>query len=554
MNRTIRAIRALAVVVAVLGVRVPLPADEPLPPNRPIPEVIDHYVGLKLKQNNITPAPQADDATLVRRLALDLAGRIPTAAEARAYLGAKDSDKRTILINRLMTSPDYVRHAATEFDTMLRCNNPPPVPSLRTYLLVALGENRPWDQMFRELMGVDSDPTRPDQFVLGRLGNLDLLTRDVSSVFFGVNIMCAQCHKHPYVSSITQDYYYGMKAFFSHSINFQGRVWERQYAKRVEYKAKNGEMRQPKPTFVNGKVLVEPKTDSDHSKLIQEEDQRLAQLNKNFAKNGGYPPKPPFSYREQLINVALEPTEREVFARSIVNRLWYRFHGYGLVMRVDQMHAKNRPSHPDLLQWLARDFIAHHYDLRRLVQGLVSSQTYSLSSRWEQGDAPLPKWFAVANPRPLTPMQFGLSQILASKPDVLAANLPVDLRDKQLEKLEAEARRVFGQVIEEPQEGMQINVTEALKLSNDPLLLKLLGDGLVSQLLNISDRDRQIETAVWTVLSRPPTDDERKVLGDYLIRREHNNAPEQPRPTQTRNALKQMVWALLASAEFRFNH
>jgi hypothetical protein len=495
----------------------PAAAEELLPPDRPIPEVIDHYIDVKLKQAGIAPAPPADAATLVRRLTLDLAGRIPTAAEARAYIDSKDPDKRAKLTDRLIASPDFVRNSATEFDTLLQ-NGSDRAPSLRPYLLVALSENRPWDRMFRELMGVAPDPARPDHFVLKRLGDLDVLTRDVTSVFFGVNVMCAQCHRHPYVSSITQDYYYGMKSFFARSLDFQGELRERQYAL-VQYKARGGEVRTPKLMFLSGTVLDEPKPDvADLNKAIQEETKQIEELRKNFARTREFPATPKFSYRAQLGDVALRPAERDQFARAIVNRLWYRFHGHGLVMRLDQMHAKNPPNHPELLAWLARDLIAHNYDLRRLVRGLVSSQTYSRNSRWEKGTAPAADLFAVANLRPLTPRQFGLSALLASNPDSLPESLALDVRDKQIERLEVEAQRMFGGLIEQPHDGLQINVSEALKLSNDEALLRLLGNELVTRLLKLGDSRQQVETAVWTILSRPPTEDEITVLSAYLAR------------------------------------
>jgi len=502
---------------ALIALSSPAVADDLLPPERPIPEVIDHYVGLKLQSAGVAPAPQADNATLVRRLTLDLAGRIPTAAEARDYIDSKDPDKRTKLSDRLIASPDFDRHSATEFDTLLQ-NGSDQAPSLRGYLLVALRENRPWDRMFRELLGVAPDPARPDHFVLKRLGDLDVLTRDVTSVFFGVNVMCAQCHRHPYVTSITQDYYYGMKGFFARSLDFQGTLAERQYAL-VQYKARGGEVRTPKLMVLSGAALDDPNPGvPDLNKAIQEETKRIEELRKTSPKGKEYPAKPKFSYREQLADVALRPAERDQFARSIVNRLWYRFHGYGLVMRLDQMHAKNPPNHPELLEWLARDLIAHNYDLRRLMRGLVASQTYSRGSRWEKGEAPAPDLFAVANLRPLTPMQFGLSALLASNPDALPDDLPPDARDKQIERLEAEAQRTFGALIERPQDGLQINVSEALRLSNDEALLRLLGDKLVTRLLKSGDRRKQVETAVWTVLSRPPTEEEITVLGDYVAR------------------------------------
>lgn len=137
-------------------------ADESklLPADRPVAEVIDHCIDVKLQAAKVTPAPHADDHTLARRLHLDLAGRIPTAAEARAYAESTDPRKREKLIDTLLASPEFVRHNATEFDELLRNDNPD-APSVRNYLLVAIKENRPWDRMFRELLGVQPVPPNP---------------------------------------------------------------------------------------------------------------------------------------------------------------------------------------------------------------------------------------------------------------------------------------------------------------------------------------------------------------------------------------------------------
>lgn len=599
---------------------LPLQAQELLPPDRPIAEVIDHYIGATLKKEGITPAPPADEATLVRRLTLDLAGRIPTPDEVKQYLAAKDPLKKAKLIERLMASPEYVRHGATEFDALLAGDNDK-APSLRKYLLTALEENRPWDQMFREMIGVQPAEGKPETFVLGRLREADDLTRDVSSVFFGMNITCAQCHNHPYVNTITQDYFYGMKLFFSRSIEFGGQLLERQYPeKSVEYKAKNGQIHKAKLVFLSGTTLDEPALapDVDLTKVAQEETKLVEKFKNNFAKEKTLPPKPEFSYREQLAKVALQPKERMRFARSLVNRVWYRFHGYGLVMRLDQMHSSNPPTHPDLLEWLARDFVAHNYDLRRLVHGLVSSQTYARSSRWEQeDDAPDAELYAVARVRPLSPQQYSVSQLMLAKPDVLPSPDDMEIFGPLYDRLEREGMRIFGKLIEKPRDGLQINVTEALLLSNDITLLTLQGSKLISELLALKDRAKQVEMAVWWVLSRPPTEAEKTQLSEYLAQEEAKlpdlsaeerqqlqdkqyaiekarlrsaqiqkqladgegqvkdkgkrdmllaelaqlrELAEQPLPrvspfeSRTADALHLLVWALLNSPEFRFNY
>src|SRR5205823_3657376 len=112
-------------------------------------EAIDHFIDAKLTEQGITPAAQADDATLIRRLTLDLAGRIPTLAETRDYVASKDPAKRTKLVERLMASSGFVRQQATEFDAMLMQGTG---ANVRPYLLTAIEEKRPWDSIFRELM------------------------------------------------------------------------------------------------------------------------------------------------------------------------------------------------------------------------------------------------------------------------------------------------------------------------------------------------------------------------------------------------------------------
>src|SRR5262249_37719072 len=144
--------------------------------------------------------------------------------------------------------------------------------------------------------------------------------------------------------------------------------------------------------------------------LSPEELKKLAQLQKRKPGRGGRggatpPPAPKFSARAKLAELALEPGQRDFFARAIVNRVWHRLFGMGLVSPIDQMHSENAPSHAELLAWLARDLAEHQYDLRRLIKGLVLSKTYSRDSRYEGERWPAGNLFAVAGLRALTPMQ-----------------------------------------------------------------------------------------------------------------------------------------------------
>lgn len=533
-----------AVIIMAATFSAPAKGDDLLPPNRPIPEVIDHYIDLKLKNEKIAPAPQADDATFVRRLYLDLAGRIPTTFEARQFIESTDPMKRTKLIGDLVASPEFVRYNATEFDVMLRNDNPTG-GSVRGYLLAAFKENRPWDQIFRELMGVSetADPTKPQQYLTNRFKDRDGLTRDVSSVFFGLNVTCAQCHKHPYVKSLTQDYYFGMREFFATSFEIQGHLFDRKYVKPSEFKSKSGTMVPVKMMFLNGKSAEnDGEKVADLSKAADEESKAIEQLAKTFdIKKSNLPVKPKFISRVKLVEMALDAENRDRFARNMVNRLWYRFYGRGLVMRPDQVHVANPPSHPELLEWLTRDFLAHKYDLKHLIAGLVASKAYSRSSQWQDDSPPATNLFAVAPIRPLTPMQWGNSFYLVNNPSRIGQEKVYEHRERLAASLENNG--VSG-YIEYPRDDTPIPASETLRLSNDSEFQKRIGGQMIPFLKKCKDRKEQIAESIWAVYSRPPIAAEYELFDSYLERRKD-------RPDL---GLQQMLWTLLNSAEFRFNH
>ena len=215
-------------------------------------------------------------------------------------------------------------------------------------------------------------------------------------------------------------------------------------------------------------------------------------------------------------------------------------------MPLDQMHSANPASHPELLQWLARDFVEHGYDLRRLVHGLVLSRAYARSSRWEGEDVPQDKFFAVAQIRALTPMQMAVSlRLAATEPEKIPRSGPEV--EKFIDNLERSAARLSALFVQ-PTDNFQVGVDEAMLFANNENLLKeVLGDvpgSLVARLKQIGEPEKRAELAVRSVLSRPVQAEEIRALADYLRRRQDLPAA----------ATQQMVWALLTSAEFRFNH
>jgi hypothetical protein len=525
-------------------------ADEPamlLPPDRPIEQVVDHYIDALLKEEKITPAAPTTDAGLLRRLTLDLNGRIPTIVEMNQYLADSQSHKKVELVDRLLASPCFILHQVQEFAALLQSDDGPKrgakKAALNEYLLKSFTENRPWDRIFREVMlpdDVDPKTQGSGDFLKSRVKDLNRLTIDVSTIFFGVNVSCAQCHDHPHVPDWTQDHFYGMKSFLARTFDKNGILGEYD-AGVVKYIPNKGQEKVAPAMFLTGKKLTLPNlrepTPAEKKKALERIDEA-----KKAKKT---PAAPEVSARAKLVETALEPGQREFFARAIVNRLWYRFFGRGLVMPLDQMHSENPPSHPQLLEWLARDLVAHGYDLRRLVRGLVLSNAYARSSRWEGEKAPQEKFFAVAQARPLTPMQMAVSLRLATTdPQALPAERAA--LEKRLEAL-TKSVDALAFLFPRPTEKFQVGVSEAMLFANNLALQKELLEGagtLVARMGQLPEMHKRAELAVRTVLSRAPTSNELKVLTEYLRGRE--DRPEA--------GCQQVVWALLTSAEFRFNH
>jgi hypothetical protein len=216
-------------------------------------------------------------------------------------------------------------------------------------------------------------------------------------------------------------------------------------------------------------------------------------------------------------------------------------------MPLDQMHAKNPPSHPELLAWLARDTIEHNYDLRRLIRGLVLSRAYARISVTASAEAPDPRLFAVAAVRPLTPLQLAGSMWIATTDP---ATFPEDpTRDEFARKVEdlVGGGRSLASAIARPGEDYQIGVSEALLLSNSDRLKDVLADGgdrIVGRMTSSNDRRERVELAVRSILSRTAEDDELSLLGEFLTRYDGRSS----------EGCRQLVWVLLTSAEFRFNH
>ena len=522
-------------------------ADSPPADTSPLSASINEAVAANLDAVGITPAPGIDDAHFLRRVTLDLAGRIPTPAEQAAFHSDPSPNKRADLIDRLIASPDFSFHLRNETNRHLLGSQSGP-DAWNNYLLAAARENRPWDRLFREIIlpeREDSADSGAGEFLRQRAKDLDDLTNDVAVLLFGVNVSCAKCHDHPLVDDWQQDHYFGLASFFQRTYPTQRGLVAEKFDGRLKFTTTDGEEKQAAFLFLSGAAVDEPAfewTDEDRKST----EEAVAKAEKEA--EAPPPPLPEFSPRAELVRLALEQGPDGFLARSYVNRAWARLIGHGLVHPLDQMHSENPASHPELLAALAQDFVEHGYDSQRLIRAIVLSDVYARDSRWTDGERPSQELFAVANVRPLTPRQIALSLDVATlAPSSISTAPDAEGWPAQREQLESRSAGIAGR-LELPGEGFQVSVDEALLFSNGNSIadqyLKNAEDRLVGALSQIADPAEAATAAFNSVLSRAPDDDERAAVAQYLEQRRDRPA----------DGIQQVIWALLASPEFRFNH
>jgi hypothetical protein len=497
---------------------------------------IDRRLTEHWQAKNITPAAVADDATQLRRLALDLTGRIPMRNEWEARLKVSKDQKPLAerypqLVDELLKGPEFPLHFGTVLDELLQ-GSAAGNAEFTDYLRTSLRSGKRWDALFRELMvgPWDTAEKKPaTHFLANRAKDLDKLTTDATRVFFGVDVSCARCHDHPLVSDWKQGHYYGMASFFHRTTGGKGAISEKNDGD-VTFKGADGSQQTARVMFLTGTVVSDPPAEEGK--------------------------KPKVSRREQLVTVAL--ADQKFLARSLVNRVWHYLLGRGLVHPVDQMHSANPPSVPGLLEWLADDFVSSGYDLQRLIGGIVTSKAYRLSSKWEHS-SPLPEEgdFAVRRLRLLSPRQYAFSVLVATGRADFSEPNAVELRAEKLAgssgtkrvsqylATEQQAQSLLGQL--DPIESGQTSAAEAMFLSNNPAVQKLFAadEGtLAGKLAPMEKPLEAADAAIRSVYCRAPQPNEAERLAEWLTNQ----------PGETKSRYEQLLWALVTSAEFRFQY
>lgn len=514
-------------------------------------EAIDRLIGASLSVRQVVPAGPATDAEFMRRIYLDLAGTIPTLGKARAFLDDTSPIKRQQLIDRLLAGPEFARHMARVFDAMLMERRPAnriPQAQWEEYLRASLAANKPWHELVRELLAADgADPAlRPAaRFYLDREVEPNLLTRDAARLLLGMDVGCAQCHDHPLVSGYLQADYYGLLAFFNRSSVFVGKDQQAFVAEKADgdvlFKSVfvEGATDQPTRPHLPGQPEIdEPRFDPGQEYAVAPAD--------------GVRAVPNYSRRAQL--AALLPrAETAAFKRNIANRLWALLMGRGLVHPLDMHHGENPASHPELLDLLAERFAALRFDLKGMLRELALSQTYQRSSQSpDEAQRPPPESFAVAPLKPLSAEQLAFALMQATGlTDIERAALGAALNERALDERiagnVAQFVALYGGQPGQGQEEFQATLEQTLFVSNGETLRAWLAPqpgNLVDRLSRATEVAALADELYLSVLSRRPDPEEVTQLEAYLKDRSAD------RPA----ALAEVVWALLASAEFRFNY
>lgn len=346
--------------IATCNVVIPLEGEVPddLYARLPRNNFIDGLVWKKLQLLGITPSAGVTDAAFMRRVSIDILGRLPTATEARTFLADTRADKRGRLVEQLLQRPEYADHWASKWMDLLRPNpyrvGIKAVLNYDNWIRESFRQNKPYDQFVTDLVTAQGSTWRNGAATLFRdRRSPDEITTLVSQLFLGVRLECAKCHHHPF-ERWSQEDFYSLAAYFSR-VGRKGTGLSPPISggEEIILVAKSGSVRHPisnqelapKPLF--GKATV----------IGETEDPRRV-----FAQ-------------------WMTSAENDFFAEVIVNRVWADMMGRGLVEPVDDLRVTNPPSNGPLLKALARQFRQQQFDMKKLIATITESHVYGLSAR-----------------------------------------------------------------------------------------------------------------------------------------------------------------------------
>ena len=501
-------------------------SQKPQPPRHfdSVTQAVDTLIAEGWERRGVNPAPAVDDRTWCRRVYLDLAGRIPTAAELQEFLGSPSDSRRIALVDRLLTSDDYAVRMRELWDVFLmgrvkRDNHEDrrKQNGWWAFLENAFRTNRPWNETVHAMLV--ARPEKPDDkgaswFLYERRNEHQAIAEAVAPVIYGTKIDCAQCHDHPLAREIKQSHYWGLVAAFNRSKNVEGgtAVAESAVGGFVNFTNLKKESQPAMVALLTGRTVPETWPAGDQKE--QDSDDK-------YVDPKAKPRVPKYSRREAFADAATR--DNPLLARAFVNRMWSVLLGRGIVHPADEINVRNVPSHPKLLEWLSQDFASHQQDIRRLVRGIVLSRVYALSP----SDA-APERFAGALERSLMAEQVARSWRIA-------AGLTAE--DNALR------RGVVAAMPDVLPRDYNATFQQAQFLSYSPALAEVLkpsATGTVARLAALPKSSVRVREAFLAVQGRLPDSDEAKQSKAFL----------DTRADQPAEAVRDLLWALMTSAEF----
>jgi hypothetical protein len=483
---------------------------------------IDEVIQARLAKDGVPAAPLADDPEFFRRLSLDLNGRIPSLVQLLDFLDDNRPDKRRLWIDELLDGPDnaplYVQRFTSVWRRQLLAFTPRQpaavVAPLEGWLRKQVKANTSYDRLMRGLL-TDAEAVG---FYQANENKPENLAGRTSRLLLGVKLECAQCHDDRSGGKWKRAQFWEYAAFFT------GLTEDR-----------------PRTDAIVALAPLDQKAGPARIRIGETDtwvEARLPDGSKPDWQRGVTP--------RTALAEWITRADNPWFARAAVNRLWHLFFGVGLIDPVDGLGSEgNLPSHPELLDELVRQFIAHEFDVKYLIQAFTGSQTYQRTSRQTHPGQADPRRFARAAVRGLTPEQLYDSVILASgyRPGpAVAASGPYAADTPRNEFLAP-----FDDATPEPIE-VQASIQQALVMMNSKFIEDVTSPQRSTTLAAVQGGKaskpmaRRIEELYLVTFSRKPRPEETERLVRFA------------ETGDRKEALRDIFWSLLNSTEFVLNH
>jgi hypothetical protein len=485
-------------------------------------------------------------------------GSIPSAQDTREFLADTNPTKRITLIDRLLADPRFPTRIAEALDVQWMERRGEDDNWMR-FLTQAVAEDRPLDALVRDILRPDfTDETKKGAafFLTKRLEKVGQqetdypgLTRDVGRLFLGVDLQCAQCHKHLTVNDYKQVDFNGLFMVFQNlKLNEPSQGFKTKWLSEGLVTAKleftsvlNGNKGATGPRVPFAEEVPIPDLPEPERWIVPPD------------KKTKHPGIPKFSALEQL-SQRIASNENALFSRNLANRLWWLLIGRGLVEPLDLNHSDNPPSHPEVLDALTRTLVDHQFRLRPFLREILLTQTYQRSGQLADAkNPPAEDRFASALERPLQAEQLARSFIMATwgaKPLLEGGSITLtDDRKVTLKEILTAFRSAFANAPKEPELAVNPSLRGTLFLRNNPLILESLkprDENLTARLLKLSSTKEFAEELFLSVLTRLPDEEETQIVENALAKA--------LTPEQREKACRSLVWAAIASLEFFTNH